>query len=154
MASDDWLAHISITFRNASSKTLVAGSFQLAFPDLGTKYLTVQNLWFGMIPEHQLHTKSGAAVPQPVGETPIAVAPGETLTITFASHYPEIKAKLASAVPLSHVTLCVIDYGSFYLSDGLRWSMNNYSREDTATPGGYVPSPREALMPADDNQSK
>lgn len=148
LTSDDWLAHLSITFRNASTKTLVAGSFQVAFPDLGTKYITLYYLRFGMIPEHQLQTKSGVAVSRPAGETPMTVAPGETVTIAFADYYPEIRAKLLSAVPLSRVTVCVIDYGTFWFSDGLRWSMNNYSREDSAAPGGYVPTPREALMPA------
>lgn len=149
-APDDWLSHISVRIRNASSKPLVAGSFQLTFEKVGGgDYGVMHYIRFGRLPDHQLYTESGVKVPRPTGEIQIApVAPGETVTISFKDDYPVLNAALLKRGPLSDVTECTIDYGSYYFTDGLRWSTNNYSREDPTTPGNYVLSPREALMAA------
>ena len=145
---NDWLSHISVKIRNASSKPLVAGNFQLTFEGIGGDTVLMHYIRFGIIPEHQLYTLSGDKVPRPMGEIPISpVAPGETITISFKNDYSDLSAKLMKRGPLSDVKECTIDYGVYYFTDGLRWLTNNYAHEDPSTPGNYLPSQREALMP-------
>ena len=147
-APDDWLSHISVRISNMSSKPLIAGDFQLTFDDSHGNTLQRHNIRFGMLPEHMLYLPSGVKFPQPNGEIPISpVAPGERITIPFNNDYAVISAVLLKRGPLSDVKICTIDYGAFYFTDGLRWSIGNYDREDPSTPGHYVSSPREALMP-------
>jgi hypothetical protein len=147
-APDDWLSHLSVKIRNMSSKPLIAGGIQLSFDDINGNLLQMHYINFGMLPEHQLYTQSGVKMPQPVGEIPISpVAPGETITIPFSNDYAVISAVLLKRGPLSDVKICTIDYGGYFFTEGLRWSVGNYDREDPSTPGHYVSSPREALMP-------
>ena len=146
-APDDWLSHISVKIRNMSTKPLIAGNYQLTFEGLRGDTDVTYYILYGMMPEHMLYTPSGVKVSQPKGEIPISpVAPGETLTISFKDDYADMSAKLLARGPLSDVKECSIDYGAYFFTEGLRWSRGNYDREDTSTPGHYVPSPREALM--------
>jgi hypothetical protein len=147
-APDDWLSHVSVKIRNASSKPLISGNLQLAFNGLRGDIPVIYLVLFGKLPDHMLNLPSGDKRPQPAGVIPISpVAPGETLTISFKDYYAAISAKLLAKGPLSDVKECTIDYGVYYFTEGLRWATGNYDREDPSTPGHYVSSPREALMP-------
>jgi hypothetical protein len=147
-APDDWLSHLSVKIRNVSSKPLIAGNLQLSFNGLRGDIPVIYLVWFGSLPDHMLYTASEVKRPQPTGEIPISpVAPGDTITIPFKNVVPLMSKKLLATGPLSDVKECSISYGTYFFTEGLRWSMGNYDREDPSTLGHYVPSPREALMP-------
>jgi hypothetical protein len=62
-APDDWLSHVDVIVKNASSKPLVAGNFQLTFDGVGGERPLTHYIRFGAIPGHALqmprrHTRS------------------------------------------------------------------------------------------------
>jgi hypothetical protein len=146
-APDDWLSHVDVIVKNASSKPLVAGNFQLTFDGVGGERPLTHYIRFGAIPGHALQMPSGVTRDQPIGEqSKDPIPPGGTVTLSLKDFYPPLRARLLAATSLSNVTECTIDYGVYWFDGGLLWAPGNYSIEDPSQPGKYIPSPRENLV--------
>jgi hypothetical protein len=139
-APDDWLKHVSVAFQNKSSKPLTAGTLQIDFRQLGGDPIAIYYVHFGRTPEHQLHARSGQPIARPAGESPIAIAPGATATISFGHDFPAMRSVIETRGTLSQLTYCHIEYGAFYFDTDLRWMRGAFTRADPNTPGQYVPA--------------
>jgi hypothetical protein len=143
-APDDWLSHLDVEIRNASSKNLLAGDIELAFRDSAGTFL-YREIPFGVIPDSRPVSSSDDML----SRSPVSVLPGTTITLRLKYSYPMLAAELSAKRSLSQVNWVGISYGVFYFADGLRWAQDNdFARQDPAHPGKYVPTPRTDLMPA------
>ena len=83
-APDDWLSHVDLIVKNASSKPLVAGNFQLTFDGVGGERPLTHYIRFGSIPGHALQMPSGVTRDQPIGEqSKDPIPPGGTVILSL-----------------------------------------------------------------------
>ena len=152
-APDDWLRHITISVRNESARTMIAGNMQLAFPGIGGDPMVVRYLRVGITPEHQRYTADGQKLHQIPGETAVAIAPRNYAKFSLASDYDAIQTEIERRAPIADVATLVVDYGAFYFEGDLRWMMNSFSKADPDAPGKYIPTaPEDFKTPLQDSQ--
>jgi hypothetical protein len=117
-AGEDWLKNVSLTIKNVSPKDITRVQVDLTFLDTGNgtrqrPFLAPAEVDLGLLPEHDLywHTSSGERIrPQNPGPL-LLLAPGQQLTVSFASQYDEIREYADEASrPMSTIQKVLITY--------------------------------------------
>ncbi|MDE3165298.1 MAG: hypothetical protein KGN36_05790, partial [Acidobacteriota bacterium] len=144
-AEDDWLASLTLTFRNRTNQTIVYASIGLGFPQAQPERIVPVSL--GRIPANAAFDNRGRPLQQG-GRTPLALGPGQTLVVRVGDYTREIKGTL-EPVPAGPVTNLVVHLTRCYFADGMRWSPGTYALPDPGNPGQWKAMQPRSYFPGD-----
>lgn len=129
---DNWLENTDIYLFNRTVKTIVAGRINLLFPETGTPEV-MTHLDFGIVPAN-VFLSDGRPFPHQRGEQAVSLGPNQTFVIHVGEYGARLKA-VAEDMHGNGPTQVVITEGSFFFSDGMRWSAPYYYAPDPHQPG-------------------
>jgi hypothetical protein len=141
-AGNDWLKDVVIVVRNLSNKEVIAANIDLTFPQTGagipgdavSGYLVMA----GREPEHALYDPRSGRKHTPSPSEPLHLLPNQEVRIALAPYYDAIKTSVEVKQPISTITICHIESGTFYFADGTRWEGGIFEKPDPSTPGVYL----------------
>ncbi len=141
-ANGEWIEDISVVIKNRSMKTLKCVQLAIEFPEMRdtsdrTTPLVMTTVTAGVIPEHQLYTKSGQKI-DVVQQPPINIGPGQTIEVPISGGLTHVKSFIEKSRPFATLARCDIWIQSAFFADGTKWNLSGvFFRPDSKTLGKY-----------------
>jgi len=148
-AGPNWLSQMTISLVNRTNKTIVFGGISLRFLDTGdcspAQPCVGTQLHFGQRPTIDAYDgRTGKPLRPEHPERPALDWNSEqTITIHVSDYMREIEESLTNFMTAAAVTRVNFSRGSFYFSDGMRWSLGRYAVPDPQHPGKFKELPAD-----------
>jgi hypothetical protein len=155
---DDWLAGLSLTIKNVSTKKIVylglscnvsetadwameSATHSVVLNKSPEPLLGQLNNRIGLRPEAALYSFSMGTKSKPDSGPAFELAPGQTYTIAFESpdYYPGLKSSIAERKgSISAANACNGGISHVFFDDGTQWQGHRYMRADPDTRGRWI----------------
>lgn len=138
----NWLSALHLAVINQSTKTIVALTISIDFPETGNgsrfSPIVGDTMFIGIRPPSHRTTINGEVLP-PMQNKAIAIPPGASLkNIDLGSQFPRYESLLQnSSLKGSLPHLCRISISTVSFADGTLWGNGIYQIPDTEHPGHF-----------------
>jgi len=137
-AGEDWLANLSFTLKNQTSKPIAYLYLWMGFPETEANSRTAVGVYMVVktAPSGEPYLENGY-IPGAIPDEHLHFAPGKELRISLAGYINQIRQVVEARRPISSITKAVIAVHAVDFEDGLlMWGRSGYCTHPPEERGG------------------